>query len=66
MDQLIQFLIYIVIFGVVAYGLWWVCTHFGLPQPVMWVCGAILLIIILVFLSGQLGGGGVSLFPRRN
>lgn len=64
MQQLIQLLIYIVIFAVVGYGLWWVCVKFALPQPVMWICGAILLIIILVFVSGQLGSGA-SLFPLR-
>jgi hypothetical protein len=63
-DQLIQLLIYIVIFAIVAYGLYWVCTKFGLPQPVLWICGALLLIVILLFLSHQLGGGG-SLFPLR-
>lgn len=65
-QQLIQLLIYIVIFAVVGWGLWWVCTNFGLPAPVMWICGAILLIIILLFISGQLGaGGGIVLFPMR-
>ena len=66
MDQLIQLLIYIVIFAVVGYGLWWVCTKFGLPQPVLWICGAILLIIILLFIARELGtGGGVTLFPLK-
>jgi hypothetical protein len=62
MDQLIQLLIYIVIFAVVAYGLWWICVKFALPQPVMWICGAILLIIVLIFISGKLGGSA-SVFP---
>ena len=65
MEQLIQFLIYLVIFCVVAYGLYWVCVKFQLPQPVMWICGAILLIILLLFVAGQIGGSGVSLFPLR-
>ena len=64
MDQLIQLIIYIVIFAVVGYGLWWVCTKFALPAPVLWICGAILLIIILMFVSKQLGGGSISLFPH--
>ncbi len=64
MDQLIQLIIYIVIFAVVGYGLWWVCTKFGLPQPVLWICGAILLIIILLFVSRELGGSG-QLVPFR-
>lgn len=66
MDQLIQLLIYIVIFAVVGYGLWWVCAKFALPQPVLWICGAIPLIIILLFIARQLGtGSGVTLFPYR-
>ena len=62
MQVLISLLIWIVIFAIVAYGLYWVCTKFGLPQPVLWICGAILLIFILVFVAGQLGEGGAS-FP---
>jgi hypothetical protein len=64
METLIQFLIYLVIFCIVAYGLYWVCVKFTLPQPVMWICGAILLIILLVFVASQLGGN-VALFPLR-
>ncbi len=68
MQQLIQLLIYIVIFAIVAYALVWVCQKFALPQPVMWICGVILLIIILVFIAGQLGAGssGFTLFPLRH
>ena len=62
MQLLISLLVWIVIFAIVAYGLYWVCTKFGLPQPILWICGAILLIFILVFLAGQLGEGGAS-FP---
>jgi len=65
MQQLIQLLIYVVLFAIVGYGLWWVCTKFGLPAPVMWICGAILLIVILAFLAGQLGVSGGNLFPLR-
>ncbi len=65
MDQLIQLIIYVVIFAIAGYGLYWVCTKFGLPQPVLWICGAILLIIILLFISRMLGGGSVALFPHR-
>lgn len=67
MEQLIQLIIYIVIFAVVGYGLWWVCQKFALPQPVVWICGAILLIVILLFVSRQLGvaGGGGPFLPLR-
>jgi hypothetical protein len=65
MDALIQLIIYIVIFAAVAYGLWVICVKFGVPQPITWIVGAILLIILLLFVSHQLGvGGGARLFPR--
>ena len=63
MNQLIMLLVYIVIFAVVAYGLYWVCQKFALPQPVMWICGVILLLIILIFTAQQLGAPGS--FPLR-
>ena len=58
MDQLIQLLIYIVIFAIIGYGLWWVCQKFSLPEPIVWICGAVLLIIILLFAQRELAGGG--------
>ena len=63
--QLIQFLVYILIFAVIAYGLYWICTHFfsNFP-PALWICGAILLIILLLFIAGQIGGP-VALGPLR-
>jgi hypothetical protein len=63
MNQLIQLIIYIIIFAVVAYGLWWICAKFQLPQPVMWIVGAILLIILLIFISNQLGVGSTGSAP---
>lgn len=65
MNALISLIIYIVIFACVAYGLWWVCQKFGLPQPVVWIVGAILLIILLIFTAQQLGMGGSQVFPLR-
>lgn len=62
MQMLINLLIWIVVFAIAAFGLSWVCDRFGLPQPVKWICGAILLICILLFIAGQLGDGGAS-FP---
>lgn len=47
-----------------GYGLYWVCVKFQLPQPVMWICGAILLIIILLFVSRELGGLDVPRLRR--
>lgn len=66
MGFLITLLIYIIIFAIVAYGLYWICQKFAMPQPVLWICGGILLIIILLFLANQLGVGGGSLtLPHR-
>lgn len=62
MNVLISLLIWGMVFAIVAYGLVWVCDHFALPQPVKWICGAILLVILLVFVAGQLGDGQ---FPLR-
>lgn len=62
MQQLIYLLVAIVIFAIVAYALKWVCTSFQLPTPVLWICGAVLLIILLIFCANQLGGGAVG-FP---
>lgn len=64
MQQLIALIVYIIVFAIVAYGLHWVCVKFGLPQPVLWICGAILLLILLVFTAQQLGVPGQA-FPLR-
>ena len=64
-DQIIYLLIAILIFCIVAYGLNYVIVTFALPAPVKWVCGALLLVVLLLFLAHQLGvGGGARLFPR--
>ena len=59
---LIALLVYVLVFAVVAYGLYWVCTSFAMPRPVLWIVGAILLIILIVFLAHQTGLdlGGVT------
>ena len=59
---LIMLLIDIIIFAVLAYALYWVCTKF-FPTfpPALWICGAVLLIVLLLFVSGQIGGGPVLL-----
>ncbi len=63
MQILISLLICAVVFAIVAYALVWVCDKFALPQPVKWICGAVLLVIILVWIAGQVGDGAIS-FPR--
>jgi hypothetical protein len=63
-NQVIYIIIAIVLFCIVAYGMKWVCTSFALPQPVLWLCGALLLIVLLLALAAQFGGGP-SLFLKR-
>ncbi len=68
MALLINFLIAIIIFVIAAYGLFWICEKSKMPQPVYWLVGGFLIIIILLFISNQMGvGSGHSwdLFPRR-
>ena len=62
--SLIGLLIAAIIFAVIAYAMWWVCTRF-FPQfpPALWICGAILLIIILLYVSGQIPGGPLRVAP---
>ena len=62
--NLLNILIVIVVFCIVAYGLLWVCNSFALPQPVKWICGAILLIVLIAWLTGGLGLG-IQMFPAR-
>ena len=54
MNTLIMVLICLVAFAVVAYDLLWICNRF-FPEfpPARWICGAIFLIVALVFLWQQ-------------
>lgn len=67
MEPLIHLIVYLILFAIIAYGLYWVCVKFTLPQPVLWICGAILLIVIFAFLSQELGlkDGGNWIPPLR-
>lgn len=63
MESLISIIIAIVIFAAVAYGLHWVCISFALPQPVLWLCGAVLLIILLLWAAQLVGVGSAPVRP---
>ncbi len=56
-NQLIYFLIAIILFAIVAYGLLWVCSKF-FPEfpPARWICGGILLSIILILVAQRFNG----------
>lgn len=51
---LIALIVWIVVFCLAAYGMFWVCQKFSLPRPVWYVCGAVLLLVLVVFLLRQI------------
>ena len=63
-ESLIALLIAAIVFCVIAYAMYWICAHF-FPhfEPALWICGAILLILLILFVSGQFGTG--PLVPLR-
>jgi len=65
MEMLITLLIWIIVFAVLAFGLLWVCNRFFAEfPPARWICGAVLLIILLLFIANQFGGAGGINFPH--
>jgi hypothetical protein len=64
MEALISFLVALLIFAILAWALYMVCTKFlaNFP-PALWICGAILLIIILIYAARTFGGGTALHFP---
>jgi hypothetical protein len=65
MQLLITLLIWIVIFAIVAFGLLWICNRFFAEfPPARWICGAVLLIILLVAIAGQFPEGFAPIFRR--
>lgn len=54
MDPLFSILLVVVVFALLAYGAYWICTKFQMPRPVMWFCGAVLLLIIFLWATGRL------------
>jgi hypothetical protein len=61
-ESLISLLIAVLIFGLLAYGLYMLCVKFW-PEfpPARWICGVILLIVLLMWIGGSLPG---PVFPR--
>lgn len=58
MDMLITLLIWAIVFAIVAFGLLWICNRF-FPEfpPARWICGGILLIILLLAISREFPAG---------
>lgn len=53
--MVVGLLIWIIIFCVLAYVAWWLCGKFQAPQPVLWLVGLVLLIILLYHIAGVSG-----------
>ena len=51
-ETLISVVVIIVIFAILAYSLYWICMKF-FPgfAPALWICGVILIILLLVLAS---------------
>lgn len=66
MGPFIQLLITVVFFAVIACGIHYVCERFRMPTPVFWICGACLLIALLLYASGQIGGPTIGKLYHGN
>ena len=65
-EQVILLIVYVLLFALVVWGLNYIIVTYALPTPVKWICGGLLLIVLLLFLANHLGvGGGGRLFPAR-
>lgn len=64
MQQLITVLVFMVVFAILAFGMKWICDSF-FPgfQPAYWICGIILLIVLLVAVNAAFGGAGTFVLP---
>ncbi len=62
MELLITLLIWLIVFAILAFGLSWICGKF-FPEfpPARWICGGVLLIILLLAVAAQFPGGFPSL-----
>lgn len=60
-EGLIGFLVACIIFAIIGLGLYLICTKF-FPNfvPALWICGCILLIIVL-FYALRVANGGVKI-----
>jgi hypothetical protein len=66
MDAAINLIIWVLLFAIAGWGMYTACVRFELPKPVLWVCGVILLIGILIFLAKVVNGGLPTPFYRSH
>jgi Kef-type K+ transport system membrane component KefB len=62
MEQAISLVITLGIFALVVWGISWVCARFGMPPPVLWICGGLVLIIMLYYLAHLVSGGAAPMW----
>jgi hypothetical protein len=64
-SMLITALITILLFALVAFGLKWACDNF-FPgfRPAYWICGVVLIVLLLIAASYVFSNGGTLHFPR--
>ncbi len=66
MDALIHLVIVVLLFALVGAALWFICTRFfGGNQVALWICGAVLLIVLLFLIASFSGYGGSNVYPLR-
>jgi hypothetical protein len=62
MQLLIAVLVGIVIFAILAFGMKWICdTFFAGFRPAYWICGVVLLIVLLIAVSTMFSGGTLAI-----
>lgn len=53
--EAVHLILMILLFAIVVWGLQYACTAFHMPTPVFWICGALVIIIALYWLSNEVG-----------
>ncbi len=51
----IYLLVALVVLCCLGYALKWACDEFSMPMPVRWLCGLVMLIIIISFAASVAG-----------
>lgn len=60
MEHPVLSVIAMIVFALAACALKWLCTELHMPAPVLWIGGALLLFILLHWLSAHSGMIGAS------
>ena len=58
--SLISWLVAGLFFAILGWALYFVCVKFKAPDPVYWICGVALILILLAWATGQVPIVGLS------